>query len=113
MATTFLEPIVPKDRKDIGKRLILAPTRFNPKIFDDELIDFLSNYPKEGVNTVVLVPSEFRSKKWVSKGAKYVNRKNIENLGLLSEMFFNNDDLSMKPLAVQNDGKEKKTDEII
>lgn len=74
---SILEPIVPKDRKDVGKRLILAPKRFDPEINDDTLIQFLKAYPKGGVNTIVLVPSEYSSRRWIKNGAEYVNKMNI------------------------------------
>lgn len=76
--SSILDPIVPKDRKDVGKRLILAPNRFDPKIYDEQLIDFIGQYPKENVNTVILVPSNLRAQRWIEKGALYVNTKNID-----------------------------------
>jgi replicative superfamily II helicase len=74
---SVLNPIVPKGRKDIGKRLILAPKRFDPKISDKDLRDFVGSYAKNGNNTVVLVPSEYKSREWVNAGALYVNKDNI------------------------------------
>lgn len=75
---SILKPIVPKDRKDVGKRLILASSRFDPKITEDKLREFIAEYSKESINTVILVPSEYKSKKWVDIGATYVNKDNIK-----------------------------------
>lgn len=76
---SIINPIVPTDRKDVGKRLILAPNRFDPKIYDEQLIDFIAQYPKENINTVILVPSNQRAQRWIEKGANYVNTANIDD----------------------------------
>jgi Type III restriction enzyme, res subunit len=75
---SILKPIVPKDRKDVGKRLILAPTRFDSKLTENDLRKHISEFSGKGYNTVVLVPSEYKSRKWVEQGAVYVNKDNIE-----------------------------------
>ncbi len=76
---SILNPIVPKDKEAVGKRLILAPSRFDPKLNELELRNHIAEYSKEGINTVVLVPSQNASKKWVELGATYVNKYNIED----------------------------------
>ena len=76
---SIVSPIVPKDRRDVGKRLILAPRRFDTLLTDDALRQFIAIYPGEGYNVVVLVPSEAKAAEWEKVGALLVNRKNIEN----------------------------------
>jgi replicative superfamily II helicase len=70
-------PIVPKDRKDVGRRLILAPRRFDPALTDDILREFIAGYKKEKLNVVVLVPSTEKTSKWAEVGAQYVDKDNI------------------------------------
>lgn len=74
---SIIKPIVPKDRKDIGKRLILAPKRFDPKLNEKELDAFILNFKKENHNVIVLVPSAYKSEKWIEIGAEYVDKDNI------------------------------------
>ncbi|MDQ6482572.1 DEAD/DEAH box helicase [Dyadobacter sp. LHD-138] len=76
---SILNPIVPKDRKDVGRRLILAPTRFDPQLTDTELRNFIGEHKKEELNIVVLVPSTQRTIEWTKIGATYVDKNNIED----------------------------------
>jgi hypothetical protein len=75
---SILNPIVPKDRKDVGKRLIIAPTKYDPKIKEEELRNFIAKYSKSSKNIIVLVSSKEKSKKWVEIGATYVDKDNID-----------------------------------
>lgn len=75
---SILSPIIPKDRKDIGRRLILAPKRFDPTLSDSDLRMFISKYRDQKVNVVVLVPSTQRIAEWVEVGAKPIDKTNIE-----------------------------------
>jgi len=74
---SILSPIVPADRKDVGKRLILAPSRFDSKLNDKVTRRFIAKYPSQGYNTVVLVPSIVKSKDWQDLGATIVDKNNI------------------------------------
>jgi hypothetical protein len=74
---SIVKPIVPSDRKDVGKRLILSPTRFDAKITDNEMRDFITNYPKKKHNVVVLVPSRDQARNWEKKGATLVTSENM------------------------------------
>jgi hypothetical protein len=71
-------PIVPLGRKDVGKRLIIAPSRFAPSIEDEQLREFVSLYVKETYNVIVLVPSGAKAKAWIEQGAVQVDKDNIE-----------------------------------
>lgn len=74
---SVLNPIVPSDRKDVGKRLILAPSRFEPSLTSQVSREFIARYPKKGYNTVVLVPSTAKAGPWKKLGATVVDKKNI------------------------------------
>lgn len=76
---SILTPIVPKDRKDIGRRLILAPNRFDPDLSDSTLRAFIARYSKDGYNTVVLAPSREKTRDWINAGAEYVDKDNIDD----------------------------------
>lgn len=75
---SIINPIVPKDRKDVGKRLILAPSRIDPMLEDITIRKFISGYVNKGYNVVVLVPSSEKSKNWAKHGALVVDTNNIE-----------------------------------
>lgn len=87
-----LNPIVPSDRKDVGKRLILAPSRFEPSLNSEVCRKFIAKYPKKGYNTVVLVPSSAKATPWKELGATIVDKNNIlkavEQLGKSRNNFF-------------------------
>lgn len=70
-------PIIPSDRKDVGKRLILAPERFDSNLTQEEIAKFISNYSRQGYNVVVLVPSKQRAQFWTQYGAIQVDKSNI------------------------------------
>ncbi|WP_084661976.1 helicase C-terminal domain-containing protein [Sulfobacillus thermosulfidooxidans] len=75
-----LNALVPKDRKDIGERLILAPSRFDLSLDDEAVRKLLADYTHSHlVNTVVLVPSHFQADKWRNLGATIVDRNNISD----------------------------------
>ncbi|MCQ6959558.1 DEAD/DEAH box helicase [Mucilaginibacter aquariorum] len=76
---SVLNPINPKNSTDVGKRLILSPKRFDSKLQKEEIYDFISNYPKKGYNTVVLVSSTAKAKIWETYGGKIVLKENISN----------------------------------
>jgi hypothetical protein len=76
---SIIKPIIPSDRKDVGKRLILTPNRFDARITENELRDFISEYPDQGYNVVVLVPSAERAKLWTRKGAELFMSENIHD----------------------------------
>src|SRR5262249_42775358 len=75
---SLTKPIIPADRKDIGKRLILAPSRFDATLNEKDIRVLIASYPSKGVNTVVLVPSDLKAISWVNLGAELVNRDNIQ-----------------------------------
>jgi hypothetical protein len=75
---SIVNPIIPNDRNDIGKRLILAPSRFDTSLTDETMRKFIAEYHKKSYNTVVLVPSNARAKAWENIGATFVNKDNIE-----------------------------------
>lgn len=75
---TVKAPIIPKDRRDIGKRLILAPNRFVPSISDDEIRDFISSYIHENLNIVILCPSFMLAEQWAEYGATVIDKDSIE-----------------------------------
>ncbi|MGG1314169.1 DEAD/DEAH box helicase [Cohnella laeviribosi] len=72
-------PLIPANRKDIGERLILAPSRFDNRLTDEVMRRVIANYTKQNVNIVVLVPSGFHARPWVELGATYVDKNNIQN----------------------------------
>ncbi len=77
-SNSALNALVPKDRKDIGERLILAPSRFDPVLNDEVVRNLLAEYTRSHkVNTVVLVPSRFQADKWRKLGAVIVDKTNI------------------------------------
>jgi hypothetical protein len=76
---SIINPIIPKNRQDIGKRLILAPSRFDPSLEVSEIHKLIASYPEQGVNTVVLVPSKQKSNNWVNLSATAADRTNIND----------------------------------
>lgn len=74
---SIMNPIIPKDRKDIGQRLILAPSRYDTKLNSNIMEEYISNISKRGVNVVVLVSSGTNATKWVKLGAMLVDKDNI------------------------------------
>ncbi|WP_289143084.1 DEAD/DEAH box helicase [uncultured Brevibacillus sp.] len=75
---SILNPLVPKDRKDIGERLIIAPSRFDNSLTDDLMRKFIAKLA-EKVNVVVLVPSKNYVKPWEKLGATIVDKDNIKD----------------------------------
>jgi replicative superfamily II helicase len=83
---SLLNPIVPKDRKDVGKRLILAPNRFDPSLDEDALREFIADYPDKGYNVVVLTPSKEKAAPWEDVGATLqVKDEVVESIEKLKE----------------------------
>lgn len=76
--TSIENPIVPKDRKDVGQRLLLAPSRYNSDIKNDDVRNFVSKYKNQDINTVVLVSSSADAKVWGKVGATIIDKKNIK-----------------------------------
>lgn len=72
-------PLIPKNRKDIGQRLIIAPQRFDPEIEDEDLRLLGQKYASEGKNVVVMVPSFERSQSWKELGASVITNENISD----------------------------------
>jgi hypothetical protein len=75
---SIIKPIVPADRKDVGRRLILSPSRFDAKLTENDIREFISKYPGKGINVVVLVPSGAKALNWKKKGAEVVDHENIK-----------------------------------
>ena len=69
--------LIPKDRKDVGQRLILAPQRFDSRITDEQIMDLAKEYADSGVNVMVLTPSANRAEKWEDIGAEIIEKDNI------------------------------------
>ncbi len=74
---SILNAIIPKDRKDVGQRLILAPQRFDSTITDEEIRELARSYSKSGKNTVVMVPSRDRASVWEELGAIIIDKDTI------------------------------------
>jgi hypothetical protein len=78
---SIINALIPKDRKDIGQRLILAPKRFDPNLFDTDIHKLAKDYSTNGINVVVLVPSYVKATPWVQNGAVILNEGDInENI---------------------------------
>ncbi|UKB78586.1 DEAD/DEAH box helicase [Chryseobacterium sp. MEBOG07] len=82
---SVLNAIIPRNRKDVGQRLILAPKRFDPTMEDSQIRNLASEIAGEGHNVVVLVPSQEKAKIWYKYGAVNLNEAsnisdNIEKL---------------------------------
>jgi len=69
--------LVPKDRKDVGQRLILAPQRFDPDITDEQIMLMAKSYSESNINVMVMVPSWERASKWEEIGAVIIESSNI------------------------------------
>ena len=91
-AVSVLNPIVPADRKDVGKRLILAPSRFDSSLNSEVTREFIAKYSGKGYNTVILVPSAAKASVWKGLGALIIDRNNInkaiDKLGKSKGNFF-------------------------
>ncbi|MCL9806944.1 DEAD/DEAH box helicase family protein [Flavobacterium amniphilum] len=83
---SIINALIPKDRKDIGQRLILAPKRFDPSLFDTDIYKLAKDYALKEINVVILVPSYAKAVPWVQNGAVFLNEgdinDNINNLKL-------------------------------
>lgn len=84
---SVLKAIVPRNRKDVGQRLILAPKRFDPKLEDSRIRKLAVEIANDSNNVVVLVPSSEKAQIWYDYGAKNLNddneiSTNIEKLKL-------------------------------
>ncbi len=76
---SVLAPIVPKDRKDVGQRLIVAPRRYDKSLKDEDIRSFIkTTYVEKGENVVIIVPSGSKGEVWEELGAKYVDKENIK-----------------------------------
>lgn len=75
---SVLNPIVPAGRKDVGKRLIIAPNRFSPALPEEDIRKFIAEYSQKEYNIVVLVPSGPKAEEWQKFGATKVDKENIE-----------------------------------
>lgn len=73
-------PLVPRNRKDIGQRLILAPARFDSSLTDPVMREYLAGLAEQDYNVVVLVPSKRRGKVWKDLGADVSTPSNIDKL---------------------------------
>lgn len=84
---SILNAIVPKNRKDVGQRLILAPKRFDPSLQDTQVRNLIVELSKENYNIVVLVPSYENAKVWYDLGANDLNNENgiFNNIDLLKK----------------------------
>lgn len=74
---SIINAIVPKDRKDIGQRLILAPKRFDANIVDADIHKMAKEYANTGVNVVTLVPSYAKAAPWMMAGAVSLSEDDI------------------------------------
>jgi hypothetical protein len=70
--------LIPKDRKDVGQRLILAPQRFDSKIKDEQIMSLAKEYSLSGINVMVLTPSWERANKWKEVGAEIIDNDSIK-----------------------------------
>lgn len=81
---SVINGIVPRNRKDVGQRLILAPKRFDPGIADSQIRELSVEIAMKGYNVVVLVPSYEKANIWAEYGGVSLNEgdisENIENL---------------------------------
>lgn len=71
-------PLIPTNRKDIGERLILAPSRYDSKLTDATMRRYLAKAAQQNFNVVVLVPSRHYAKPWIELNATFVDRNNID-----------------------------------
>jgi hypothetical protein len=72
------DPIRPKGGGDIGDRMILAPQEINPSISIDEVKE-LSKRLSEGINVLVIVPSNSRAKYWLDVAAQTLTADNMSD----------------------------------
>lgn len=78
-AKSIENALIPKDRKDIGQRLILAPQRFDSTITDEQIMLMAKNYAESGKNVAVMTPSIERAKKWNEIGAIIIEKDTIND----------------------------------
>lgn len=69
--------LIPKDRKDVGQRLILAPQRFDTRITDEQIMSLAKSYSESGINVMVMAPSWERANKWKDIGATIIDNSSI------------------------------------
>ncbi|CAA0188027.1 DEAD/DEAH box helicase [Tenacibaculum maritimum] len=69
--------LIPKDRKDVGQRLILAPQRFDSRITDEQIMNLAKGYSESGINVMVMAPSWERANKWKDVGATIIDNSSI------------------------------------
>ncbi|WP_027879237.1 DEAD/DEAH box helicase family protein [Mesoflavibacter zeaxanthinifaciens] len=77
---SLLNPIVPRDRKDYGQRLILAPKRYYNNISNKDQLNILDKHIKNDQNVVVLVPSWKVADEWEKIGAEIARTENISDI---------------------------------
>lgn len=77
---SVLIPITPRDRKDYGQRLILAPKRYYNNISDKDQINILLKHLDKGQNVVVLVPSYRIANQWQKIGAEVADKDCIDDV---------------------------------
>ena len=74
---SVLNPIKVDYGNESGEKLILAPKRIYNQITDNDVITLMSKISKN-INVVVLTTSSGTAKKWIDKGAIFVDKNNIE-----------------------------------
>jgi hypothetical protein len=74
---SILNALIPKDRKDVGQRLILAPRRFDSNITDESILLLAKQYAESDINVVVMIPSWNRAEKWKKIGATIIDNEKI------------------------------------
>lgn len=78
--------LIPKDRKDVGQRLVLAPQRFDSRITDEQIMSLVKKISSSEKNVVILTPSSERAKKWEEIGAEILESDSInEDISKLKE----------------------------
>ncbi len=81
---SIISALIPRNRKDVGERLILAPKRFDPSLKDEDLRNLALWFASQGKNVVVLVPSTPKAGPWRAIGATVLSdgdiNKNIDSL---------------------------------
>lgn len=81
---SIINALIPKDRKDLGQRLIIAPKRFDPALFETDIYNLANTYASKDTNVVVLVPSYVKAQPWANVGGIILNNGDInENINCL------------------------------
>ncbi|HTF06197.1 MAG TPA: DEAD/DEAH box helicase [Bacteroidia bacterium] len=75
----LINPIKPKDRKEIGQRLILAPSRIDSTLDDEQLRALVASYKSNKHNIVIITPSGNRAALWASVGARIVATSDVKS----------------------------------